>query len=240
MFYTASQLFLRVVARLSLMRLKCRICIFYIQISLIMYAWGLKGIHPLEILMGREPGMESVIYIVPLLASSRRFSSTFPRSQMSQVTSQLPSPISTSPEMQSLYAPPCCRGHLRWTAVLTKMSEAVKRLRKNTTRLKSRCRPPVNHISTIADHRLWRLTRSPLFTVTDHLPMIWWALMGNHHVCDWRRQWTTSSRWGDSAHRPSCVSEVEQHWQMKQFHFGGRILCMFCMFLSIHKKQAIT
>ena len=47
MFYTVSQPFLRVVARLSLMRLKCRICIFYIQISPIMYAWGLKGIHPL-------------------------------------------------------------------------------------------------------------------------------------------------------------------------------------------------
>lgn len=95
------------------------------------------------------------------------------------------------------------------------MSEAVKRLRKNTTRPKSCCRPPVHHISPVSDHWLWRLTHSPLFTVTDHWPMIWLAVMGNRCVCDWRRQWTpTSLRWGNSALHSSCISE--QHLLIKK------------------------
>lgn len=52
------------------------------------------------------------------------------------------------------------------------MSEAVMRLCKNTTRPKSCCWPPVHRISAVSDHWFWRLTRSLLSTVVDHLPMI--------------------------------------------------------------------
>lgn len=79
----------------------------------------------------------------------------------------------------------CVSRSLHRTAVLTKCQRrSSTKPQKNTTRSKSRCRPPVHHIGTDLDHLVWHLTPSPLFTVTDQWPVRWLALMGNHFICD--------------------------------------------------------
>lgn len=140
------------------------------------------------------------------------------------MTSQLFHPILTSLEIQSLRSSLFWFSRsLRWTAVLTK----CQRRSSASSRTKRALKAAAGHlsfksdISAVSDHLLWRLTHSPLFTVTDHWPMIWLALMGNHCICDWKRQWTLNSlRWGDSALHSFCISELRQHLLMKKSDVG--------------------